>query len=168
MIVLNRYKTSEENLTHQVHGVINVYENDEVVYRCSTLERKWFPERKSWSCLPPAPGEQCQYQLEKHNTFGNTKYQHLVIVEAGKRWKIRPEKEAVLYVGQNLVYCEETELYEFTDFRNTLLQLMKHIKDDSKLSIRWSDDINIVGSGYKTKSCFYEDNSLPTYPTLQE
>jgi hypothetical protein len=124
--------------------------------------------KSSWSCLPPGPEEpKMFYKLRKSNTYGNTPFQHLTLGAGPKKWAIQPTKESPIYIGQKLVYCEATGLYEFTDFRETILELAKYVDVDTNLEIRWTDETNIVGSGYKTKSYFYEDHSLPTYPVLE-
>lgn len=168
MITITRFLESEESLTRQIHGLCDVTVDGKIVYRCSTLERAWFPRKTVWSCLPPSPEtDQDVYNVTKENTFGNTQYQHLSMSKDGKTWPLKIEKSAPIFFGQNLVYCEATGLYEFKDHREALVAISKLLPPKSKMLIKWTAQPNIVAAKLSTKSIYFEDDSLPTYPIFE-
>jgi hypothetical protein len=165
MIKLTRFTQSDESITRQTHGLCDVYKDGKLVFRCSTLERPWFPQIKRWSCIEPAPNDKpVEYLVNVINGFNRTQYQSLQLRNGANKWKINVFKEAPIYFGQQLVYCQETELYEFKDFRATLVELCNHLEGETVLAVDWTDKPNIVAANLATKSTFIEDDEVLTYP----
>jgi hypothetical protein len=165
MIELVRFKKTFESLTSQTHGVLSIYDGDNILFRCNTLERRWKPNFP-YSCIPPAPGEKQTYTLRKKNTFGNTMFQYLELL-GDKTWLIQVDKESPIYFGEELCFCEGTGLYEFNDFRKTLNKIVHYLKDEEDVVIYWTDNTNIISATHKTKSYFSDDEILPTYPIVE-
>jgi len=119
----------------QTTGQLVLFEKDEIVFQCKTLEPEWNENKKGISCIPERT-----YQVKKH--ISPTYYKCLKVFDVAGRSEIlihwgnyRDNTEGCILVGTSFQDINKDGLMDVINSKAVFDKLMQVVKDSFRLII---------------------------------
>jgi len=137
-LVLRRVRKARQTL-----GLLSVYEDEEKVYSCATLELPWKDNENRRSCIPPGPsGEPVTYDWQRHSSpryeeclwVRSVEGRSEILVHAGNYVS---DTLGCILVGRKITDINGDSLSDVTHSQATLSELLAKVPDKGTLKIEW-------------------------------
>lgn len=132
--------TRQEDDGVQTLGLLTVFDDDVIIYTCSTLELAWKDNKKSVSCIPSGT-----YKVVKRNSHKYGDHFHILGVPERSFILIHPanyhtQLEGCIAVGRFHKHIDDDGRLDVTNSKDTMNHLLKIIDEDEfKLKIKYKN-----------------------------
>lgn len=135
-ILVNRFAVDDcgEGHLKQTRGLLYVFDGDEIVFQCWTLERPWMDNKRKVSCIPSG-----EYQYNMLNSTPSFHYTVLHVLDVPGRSGIlfhrgnyRDDSSGCVLVGDGFAHINGDYFLDLTNSRKTMSEFTRTLSDLGK------------------------------------